>query len=72
MIGPDTRFCPNCGSDWRGEEIPEKDRHYFGGKTHFSRLIGVEIENGYDGVSFWRCPDCEHEWDRWTGERVTV
>jgi len=30
----------------------------------FSRLIGVEIRGEYDGVSYWRCPDCNHQWPR--------
>jgi rubredoxin len=34
----------------------------------FSRLIGVELPyshpNHYDGVSFWRCPDCKVQWSR--------
>lgn len=34
----------------------------------FSRLIGVELPlnhpQHYDGVSLWRCPDCNHEWNR--------
>lgn len=34
----------------------------------FSRIIGVELgydhPDHYDGVSFWRCPDCGHDWPR--------
>jgi hypothetical protein len=34
----------------------------------FSRLIGVEFPHDhprhYDGVSVWRCPDCNNEWNR--------
>lgn len=40
----------------------------------FSRLIGVELPyddpGHYDGVSFWKCPDCETQWDRFTGEKA--
>jgi hypothetical protein len=42
-------------------DLPENERFY-------SRLIGIEIQGGYDGVSYWMCPDCEYTWDRWTGE----
>jgi rubredoxin len=32
----------------------------------FSKLIGVELSHDhpdhYDGVSFWRCPECAHQW----------
>lgn len=34
----------------------------------FSRVIGVELPYShpqhYDGVSFWRCPDCQTQWPR--------
>jgi len=34
----------------------------------FSRIIGVELPydhpQHYDGVSFWRCPDCNTMWNR--------
>lgn len=56
--------CPACEADLQGKPIPEDQREAFGGETHFSRVIGVEIAGGYDGVSIWRCPDCGHEEDR--------
>jgi len=28
----------------------------------WSRLIGVEIQEYYDGVSYWMCPDCSARW----------
>lgn len=31
-----------------------------------SRTIGVEIWGVYDGVLFWRCPDCGGSWHRWS------
>ncbi len=61
--------CPYCGTNLLGPEIPEKDRELFGGATHFRRQIGIETK-GYDGVSFWMCPDCGAEENRWTGKRV--
>jgi uncharacterized Zn ribbon protein len=33
---------------------------------HFSRCIGIEDPFVYDGISWWRCPDCETTWNRWT------
>lgn len=37
-------------------------------KKTFSRLIGIERPYGhperYDGVSAWRCPDCNAQWPR--------
>lgn len=55
--------CPHCNADFTGSPIPVKDQYLFGNKTHFSRLIGIELP-GYDGVSVWKCPDCGYEWGR--------
>ena len=52
--------CPACGAVWAYE---------VDGKT-YSHCIGIEIPERYDGVSYWRCPACAAEWDRFTGERV--
>lgn len=64
--------CPNCGTNWVGQEIPEADRELFGNYTHFQRgPIGVEYRStteDYDGVSEWECPDCKTRWGRWTGK----
>lgn len=59
-------ICPHCKADLRGEEIPVENREkYYGGATHFLRVIGVEIRGVYDGTLFWRCPDCGGAWHRW-------
>lgn len=62
--------CRDCGSDLRGAPIPEEHQELYGGKTHFSRLIGVEYPYGhaqrYDGVSEWMCPDCGARRGRWS------
>ena len=62
--GEDVRFCPVCSSDLQGAEIPEAQRESYGGKTHFSRLIGLEVLGHYDGVAQWVCPDCRATWPR--------
>lgn len=28
--------------------------------------IGIQIQGVYDGVLFWRCSYCDHEWHRFT------
>ena len=72
IIGPETRYCPECGADWRAGEIPlESRQHYAPGTAHYSRLVGVEAP-GYDGVSYWKCPDCKATWNRWTGARANA
>ncbi len=50
-VNENTELCPLCGASFLGASIPEEHRHYYGGKTHFSKLIGVEIRSIYDGVS---------------------
>lgn len=60
--------CPHCKADLRNGEIPEKDREAFGNKKYFSRLIGIEILGGYDGIQYWKCPECKVVWDRFTGK----
>ena len=59
-------LCPACGVSWQGEPIPQKDieKGWFGKATHFSRVIGVEYPEKYDGVWEWRCPDCEATFPR--------
>lgn len=60
-----TRYCPECNADWRGNKIPEEHRHhYVPTDGYFSRLIGIEIPGGYDGVNHWKCPDCNTTFKR--------
>jgi len=59
--------CPKCGVSLIGDPIPEDIVEHYAG-THWRREIGIEVRGVYDGVLFWRCPDCEHEWDRFTGK----
>lgn len=69
--------CKFCGSDLKGTEIPREylEKGYYGpwspedGPQFYSRMVGIETQ-GYDGVSFWHCPDCGAFWNRWTGEKV--
>lgn len=58
-------FCPVCRASWQGGPIPVEWREkYYGGKTHWHRLIGVEVPGGYDGVHHWECPDCKQTFPR--------
>ena len=61
------------------EEIKEVAGHYGWTEENpkcFRRLIGIELPYGhpnrYDGVSYWRCPDCETTWNRFTGEKEEI
>lgn len=57
-----------CNSDLQGKPIPHADvarGWYPKGVTHYSRTIGVQVSAVYDGVLYWRCPDCGGSWHRW-------
>jgi hypothetical protein len=66
--------CPYCNVSLIGAPIKEEDQHYFNTPgetphseewvTHFRREIGVEVRGVYDGVLYWKCPDCGGTWDR--------
>ena len=76
--------CPVCNSNLEGGLIfdtfmeqyndeakaLEAAEMYGATKTEgrWRREIGIEILGGYDGISYWRCPDCNAEWDRFTGK----
>lgn len=49
--------CPHCGVSLLGDPIPEDIRKYYSG-THWKREIGVEVPEIYDGVLYYKCPDC--------------
>lgn len=55
-VNSDTPNCPACGMDWVAGEIPAADRHHFGNKTHFSRVIYINTLR--DGPNFYQCPEC--------------
>ena len=43
---------------------PETPRHF--GKN----VVGIEIMGGYDGISYWKCTECNATFDRWTMKEV--
>lgn len=61
-------FCPFCGADMQGDEIPVQWRHMYGGESHYSRLHAHEVSGVHDGVLFWSCPDCLKAWPRFDSE----
>jgi uncharacterized protein with PIN domain len=55
--------CPHCNVSLLDVAIPEKYLgDYQAGTTHYKREIGMEYPEKYDGVWFFRCPDCNGEW----------
>jgi hypothetical protein len=53
-------YCAGCNETKR--YVSELD-----GKE-YSRVIGVEYQGGYDGISEWVCPDCGRREGRWSGK----
>jgi hypothetical protein len=58
--------CPACGSSWDAGPIPESVREHYGPPYRYSRAIGIEDPSVYDGVSEYRCPDCNATFPRFT------
>jgi uncharacterized C2H2 Zn-finger protein len=56
--------CPKCGTSWDGGAIPKNIRKHYSKPYRWSRLIGVEIQEKYDGVWYWKCPDCGANFNR--------
>lgn len=58
--------------DWCKNQTDEELRAFveesYSPPYKFSRLIGVQLPydhpEHYDGVSYWMCPDCKHQWSR--------
>ena len=57
-----------CYNLYTDEELQKKIEKLYSKPYHFSKLIGIEIRDVYDGVSQWQCPFCKSKWDRWTGD----
>ena len=68
----ENEICPSCKRSLRGQRIPTEylEAGSYGewdGVTprYYSQKIGIEVRGVYDGVLFWKCPFCAHEWHRW-------
>lgn len=49
-------FCPGCGVNL----ITKRTRFRW-----LSRVEGVQVPEVFEGVLYWRCPDCGRCWHRW-------
>ena len=58
--------------DLSEEELEAKVKNWYAPPYKFSKLLGIEIMGGYDGVSYWQCPFCKTTWDRFTGEEHSL
>ncbi len=55
-----TQICPNCNKNLQGDSIPEQYKKYYNNATHFSKIIGIQYLEKYDGVTDWMCPYCKY------------
>ena len=60
---------PN-NDDISDEDLNSRIERWFAPPYRFSKLIGIEIQGEYDGISYWQCPFCKTTWDRFTGKEV--
>lgn len=47
-------FCPDCFSNLS----------FWIGTNKYWKWVGIEVRGQYDGVLFWRCPECEADFHR--------
>ena len=58
------------GKEYTDEELEEQMKEHYAPPYRYSKLIGIEVMGGYDGISYWQCPFCKATWDRFTGNEV--
>lgn len=52
------------------KELEKRVKENYGPPYRYSKLMGIEIMGEYDGVLYWRCPECLTAWHRFTGEKT--
>lgn len=55
---------------WTDEQVEESMKNCYSPPYVWKREIGIEILGQYDGISRYRCPDCNTQFDRWTGKEI--
>lgn len=63
--------CPKCGVSWDGGPIPADIREHYSPPYRWSRVIGIEYPERYDGVWEWQCPDCKATFPRFRSPEHT-
>lgn len=57
---------------WTDEQVEESMKECYAPPYRWGREIGIEIPEIYDGISYWKCPDCETTFNRFTGEEEKI
>ena len=55
---------------WTDEQVEESMKECYSPPYVWKREIGIEILGQYDGISRYLCPDCNTQFDRWTGKEI--
>jgi len=50
------------------EQLKERVQELYSPPYRWSRCIGIEIRGEYDGLSYYKCPDCNVTFNRFTGK----
>jgi len=62
----------DAGADcWKGKSDKQLESYMkksYSTPYRWERLMRIEIQGGYDGISYGRCPDCQTTWNRFSGE----
>jgi predicted Zn-ribbon and HTH transcriptional regulator len=64
--------CPECRASWIDRMLtPDEIKSGFWSPDtkFFSKLIGV-YDHDKDITVMWRCPQCNTNWDRFTGKKI--
>lgn len=56
--------------DRTDEELQTMEKEFYSEPYHFSKLLGIEDRDKYDGISYWQCPFCKSTWDRFTNKLI--
>ena len=65
----------DAGAEYRkgqtDEQSEEGMKQVYAPPYRWGRQIGIETP-GYDGISYWQCPDCGKTFNRFTGKEEEI
>lgn len=60
---------------WKGksdDDLMTYIKKFYGPPYTWGREIGCEMDDNYDGISHWQCPDCKTYYNAVTGIEETL
>ncbi len=58
-------------ASWSDADLRKMVEESYSPPRRFSRLVGLEYRQKYDGVLEWQCPDCNEKWPRFLPKGVS-